>query len=497
MNLEDKEEFDDNKTFETSSVEEVVNSNSFDSTSSFNENVSQRYQNKKRSKRINLGKILSFGLTKNTDEYNQRVYVQSKMDRVRLHAASVFFAGMYDEKRVTMRYLVTTISAVIYSVITFFFVDITGLYSSGTSGLFQGFARLIGTALSLHGVNQDISNDVYQGLFWGIWFLANIPLILFAWYKVGKRFTKLTLVFVVTATFCGLLLSIPIFINPTNKFNYFFLGNPLTMDDNLNKYDVYVLSWNYFPRGSLIHFLPLSNELNGKVDSLEAFNNMDSQQWDVIDALRTKEGYMDLPRVLSLLGYTALLTLFYPLTISVNYIIGGCTGGMDIPSIYWSDKARKQLGNTLMILNTITMFIGIILGSYVSAGISTPNHWGAEYFFSPNLVLSIIYSIIGYLSVNFYFPKYKQSVIKIYSTKPQLIVNRMNELKYPYQLNVYESIQLINGKEFKTHIIETVARYIEVPKIIHEIKNVDDEGLLTINMLHGIDGYLFMNKERD
>jgi hypothetical protein len=43
---------------------------------------------------------------------------------------------------------------------------------------------------------------------------------------------------------------------------------------------------------------------------------------------------MDLPRVLSLFGYTVLLTLLYPLIISVNYIIGSCTGGLDIPSIY-------------------------------------------------------------------------------------------------------------------------------------------------------------------
>ncbi|MBQ3621482.1 hypothetical protein II941_01535 [bacterium] len=50
--------------------------------------------------------------------------------------------------------------------------------------------------------------------------------------------------------------------------------------------------------------------------------------------LRTTSGYMDLPRVLSLFGYTALLALLYPLTIVSLYIIGGCAGGVDIPSIY-------------------------------------------------------------------------------------------------------------------------------------------------------------------
>jgi uncharacterized membrane-anchored protein YitT (DUF2179 family) len=67
-------------------------------------------------------------------------------------------------------------------------------------------------------------------------------LILFSWFKIGKRFTKLTLLFVFTATVMGLLLSIPIFIDPDNKYAYFFLGDPLTMNLQLNKYNVYVLS---------------------------------------------------------------------------------------------------------------------------------------------------------------------------------------------------------------------------------------------------------------
>lgn len=468
-------------------------SSEFASSYNINDLHSRR---KKQRKQIDFKSIFGF-LNRNTEEYNSRVYVESKMDRVRLHAASVFFAGMYDEKRITLRYIITTVVAIIYAIITFFLVDITGIYSSGTSGLFQGIARLVGTELSYHNLSQSISNDVYQGLFWGIWFLANIPLILFSWFKIGKRFTRLTLLFASVATIVGLLLSIPIFINPDNKYNYFFLGNPLTMDNSLANYNVYVLSWNYYPVGSIIHTLSLSNPLNGSVSNMQQFLSLDPSQWAKIEELRTTSGYMDLTRVFSLLGYTAVLTLIYPLLISVIYISGGSTGGMDIPSIYWSDKKRKQLGNTLMILNTFTMFIGIILGSYVSAGIATPDHWGAEYFFSPNMILSLIYAIIGYLSVNFYFPKYKESNLKIYSNKSQEIINHMNYLHYPYQINVYKSIQVINNKDFETITIETIARYIELPKIIHEIKKVDADALLTINILHGIDGYLLMNKQRD
>lgn len=116
-------------------------------------------------KKINFGKIFTFGLNDTSEEYKDRIYVESKLDRIRLHAASVFFAGMYDEKRITMRYLVAFFSSIFYSVVTFFFVDLTGLYSTGTSGLFQGLARLIGTSLSVHGLSESISNDVYQGLF--------------------------------------------------------------------------------------------------------------------------------------------------------------------------------------------------------------------------------------------------------------------------------------------------------------------------------------------
>lgn len=210
-------------------------SGSSSSSSGFKSNATNR-------KKINFGKIFTFGLNDTSEEYKDRIYVESKLDRIRLHAASVFFAGMYDEKRITMRYLVAFFSSIVYSVVTFFFVDLTGLYSTGTSGLFQGLARLISTSLSVHGLSESVSNDVYQGLFWGIWFVTNIPLILFAWFKIGKRFTTITLTFVFCATTFGLLLSIPIFLNPAHRFDYFFLGNPLSMDTDLEKYNVYVLS---------------------------------------------------------------------------------------------------------------------------------------------------------------------------------------------------------------------------------------------------------------
>lgn len=448
-------------------------------------------------KKINFGKIFTFGLNDTSEEYKDRIYVESKLDRIRLHAASVFFAGMYDEKRITMRYLVAFFSSIVYSVVTFFFVDLTGLYSTGTSGLFQGLARLISTSLSVHGLSESVSNDVYQGLFWGIWFITNIPLILFAWFRIGHRFTTITLTFVFCATAFGLLLSTPIFLNPAHRFDYFFLGNPLSMDTDLEKYNVYVLSWNFYPVGSRIHDLAYTNPLNGGVPNAAAFAAMGYEKWVQIIQLRTTNGYMDLPRVLSLFGYAALFALIYPLTIVGLYIIGGCAGGVDIPSIYWSDKSGKQLGTALMVLNTTTMVAGIILGSYITAGISAPDRWGAEYFFSPNLIMSLVYAVIGYTFINFYYPKYKPSVLKIYSAKPEAITNRLIELHYPHQLNVYRSIQLISGKEFNTYVIETVARYVEVPKIVYEVRKVDSDALLTVNMLHGIDGYLYMNKGHD
>ena len=111
--------------------------------------------------------------------------------------------------------------------------------------------------------------------------------------------------------------------------------------------------------------------------------------------------------------------------------------------------------------------------------------------------MSLVYAVVGYTFINFYYPKYKQSVLKIYSANPEAITNRLIELHYPHQLNVYRSVQLINGKEFNTYVIETVARYVEIPKIVYEVRRVDADALLTVNMLHGIDGYLYMNKGHD
>lgn len=59
---------------------------------------------------------------------------------------------------------------------------------------------------------------------------------------------------------------------------------------------------------------------------------------------------------------------------SVLYIIGGSSGGMDFVSFYFSVKKQKAINNLLVIINFISMTSGVVLGSYIPAGIAVPKY---------------------------------------------------------------------------------------------------------------------------
>ncbi len=92
------------------------------------------------------------------------------------------------------------------SVATFFFVQNTGLFSMGVTGILQGISRLTKTAI-LNGGNQELADIIYNVMFWLLYFIFNIPLLIFAYFKVSKKFCFLTFTYICSSQIFGLILS--------------------------------------------------------------------------------------------------------------------------------------------------------------------------------------------------------------------------------------------------------------------------------------------------
>jgi uncharacterized membrane-anchored protein YitT (DUF2179 family) len=190
-------------------------------------------------------------------------------------------------------------------------------------------------------------------MFWGLYFIFNIPLFVFGYFKIGKTFSILTLVYLSCNTVVGLGLSeIP------HISDVFIFGNTLPHGDiDPNHAGSIYNGANIFAHNGVyvlpFYFNPNPGILNGEVFSAsQVFDN----EHDPTSAL-------------FLFIYALVYGLASALCYSLLYIVGSCTAGLDFISIYYATIKHKSLGTTLIIINSLSMLVGASIGSYGSAAI--------------------------------------------------------------------------------------------------------------------------------
>jgi uncharacterized membrane-anchored protein YitT (DUF2179 family) len=112
-----------------------------------------------------------------------------------------------------VKYFVIVILGILMSLAGNFFVKATGLYTGGTSACFQGLARLVYTIIlkgyggydTANSAQKEMATIVYNILFWFVYVLFNIPLTIFAYKKLNKRFASLTIVYLVIGQGMGFI----------------------------------------------------------------------------------------------------------------------------------------------------------------------------------------------------------------------------------------------------------------------------------------------------
>ncbi|WVH34363.1 YitT family protein [Mycoplasmoides gallisepticum] len=119
--------------------------------------------------------------------------------RTKLRTSLLIFVGLYGPKKMWIRIALIAVISVIQGAISLFFIRNSGLYNLGVSSITQGLARTLFVFLPAH-LPKTLIFDL---TFWILYIVINIPLIIFAYFKVGKRFSILTTVYVVMANVVG------------------------------------------------------------------------------------------------------------------------------------------------------------------------------------------------------------------------------------------------------------------------------------------------------
>jgi len=378
----------------------------------------------------------------NTHSYQEghRAKQTKNIQNVRFKSGIVKFSKLYDTTNLTKRYLLSFLFGIISGLATLFFIQNTGLYSPGLSGAIQGISRMVRTSIT----DPTIARNVYNFLFWGLYFIANIPLCIFAYFKVGKHFAILTILQITGAQITGLIISFIPGASDIMVFGSTVIDNdPNGYYEGLINNDIQLLDWSNTSQAA-------------KIPSLIAY------------------------------GFAAAVTDAIP--ISLNYIIGGSSGGTDVVSFYYARKKNKSIGTSLTYLNALTLVFGIIIGSFGAASMIDIKYATLENFFSPNMVVSIMTTILMGLIYNHYFPKHKIIKVQVYSNKVREIRNHLIDENYSHALTINNTIG--GYKWTSNQNIDTVCMYIELPELIYQIRKIDEDCLITTQRIIDVDGYM-------
>ncbi len=293
--------------------------------------------------------------------------------------------------------------------------------------------------------SAKLTQTEYTALYWGFSFVVNIPLLIFSWFKIGKRFTALTAIHLATAL---------------------VLGNVISLIPDL--------------------------------DTVAIFGKISDSQGSP-DAPMLLNWTSPNNRPLILLVYAIAFAIINGWVYSVVYICGACTAGVDFFSFYYAKKKKKNISLILLVNNLVTLLIGTTIGSYIGANVN-PNSqyhtgWSVDSLFSPNLIFSIVAVFVAILVVNYIYPKDKLVTIKIYTEKLDHVTKSIIDSSYRHSFTIYSGQG--GYTKLQRSVIETTCRVPEAIKFIKTCTSADQDIFMTYTTTKGILGLFSINKDNE
>ncbi|WP_027121771.1 YitT family protein [[Mycoplasma] imitans] len=405
--------------------------------------------------------------------------------RTRLRSSLLIFAGLYGPKKIWIRIAVITFISLIQGVISLFFIRNSGLYNLGVSSITQGLARTLFVFLP-----ENLPKSlIFDLTFWIMYIVINIPLIIFAYFKVGKRFAILTTVYVVMANVVGFMIglipgvqNIGIFTINTTENSTIIYEVTKFKDTNPQIYNLFFISEGKFTDlAQKIAYIPLIWQNNSEVN-----------------------------KIISMFLYACIAGVLSSFLYTILFVIGASTGGMDFISQYVAKIKRKSIASIIFYANIVTLLVSVTIGSYVPASvvlkqipqeIMIPNSnlhfrdlaWNVSLLFSPNFIASIASAIVVSAFLDALFPRYKMAKVEIYSANCEKIRQLLLSDHHSHTM----SISKITGgfKREEHEMITTTTLFVEIPRIIRLIRSVDENCFITISQIKGIDGFIYITEE--
>jgi len=441
----------------------------------------------------------------------------------------VKFGFLYKVRSLKHKILLAIGLGIFYSFCTTIFIKNTSLYAGGTSSFFYGIARLTRTLLVAENhlkVDSSEVNLIYNALFWGLYLLMNIPLFIVAYKKISKSFAIISFVFVATDRLCGFgwsmipNMTLDIFGGTENINSYLhdhyridtiILSNNIMPDGIIKLHDdaggtvidPYAAHWHnpvnwimvsnsssFAYNSSVITDQIIRNTFGASVD-LDVGRELIKSKYDAVSHLYNNANYV---KTLSLFFYATIFSLISATLASMLFIMGGSSAGSDFITVLYSVKKHKDIGKIYTIINASFLIIGCILGNYVSGIVAwndikkqfDPPYISGNpfapitYFFSSNLLMSLVWIITNGILIGILFPS-KRIVKAEVSSKnsreiQQLIFNNKNYIAVP-----------INNPESSGNV-KFLCSYFDYISISKDIDDIDKNAIILSSFVHDVKG---------
>ncbi len=381
----------------------------------------------------------------------------SASKRAKITSSLLMFSALYEAKK-PLKYTIVYILALVNAFFLLVFIQQTGLYSFGISSLTQGFARLL--FVLLKNLEDGQRNLVFNIFYWLFYVIVNIPLIIFSYKKIGKRFTILSTHYVVASNVFGFIFSI---IPGANQ-----LPSMLSAVHHTEFWEAAKKAEGVDQSALFVPFL---------------WN--DTSQGNVI---------------ISTFIYAGIYGFVNGTSLAILYILGSCAGGADFLTQYFARKKNRSVGPILFYVNTFILIIAILMGSFVAGSIvlqDIPDYkksaWQVNLFFSPNLIATFFSVLFTGTVVSHLFPRYNFAEIKVFTDKIEEVRLALLNDKATHSMSIQETM---GGYSLaKKRMIVSVTMYVEIPNLIRIIRKIDKDCLVSITRIRGIDGYIYLRSQ--
>ncbi|WP_029609040.1 YitT family protein [Mycoplasma simbae] len=371
------------------------------------------------------------------NDQNTRI---TQITRSRVKQSFLHFGSLYRLHSLRWQILLSIVMGILFGVVEFTLLQITGIYQMGLGALAQGLARFVRV--------YNHSEIVFNVLFWMINFLGNVPLFIFAYFKIGKRFAFLNFCYLISSTISGFVCA----LIPTSS-QWFIFSDP----------------------NSIL-----------KVDGKNILQGVEIVLWNIATL-----------KEFSIFFYAMLFGALQAIFNATLLITGSSTAGFDIIAIYMSKKKFRDMGSVFLLLHLVSLIIANLFGTYIPTGVALSKYpdyqtqaWALQNFFSPTFMAGVLMIIVNGITLNILFPKFKVVKVEVYSSQVESIQEAISQVKErTYATTI---VSALGGYSKKTQkILITNCLFIDAAQLLELVRKIDQNAFVSVLDVKKVDGYVY------